>query len=420
MSNPLDSRRVDQLLAIATGARRVSLQALGGQLGRDARALFRRVILGKSLEPVVDRPKNLRNLAPSASPLATRHVRVTRVVQETADATSFYFEELDGRETAFLAGQFMTVETYVGRERLRRAYSLAGPAIPGAPRLVTVKRIQDGRVSNHLHDTVREGQLLPVLGPSGHFTLEDAERELTEAGLEKPAHLVLVAAGSGITPVMSLLETALATRPELRLTLLYGNRSEADVIFRARLVELAAAHGDRLRVIHVLERAEKNTLGAVEGLLGRETLDAQLAPIDASDAIFFVCGPAPVMDAAREALLARGVAEARIREERFQNPERRTSAPLPADAQRVVVRTRRGEREVVVEPGRTLLEAGLKSGADLPFSCAMGGCGACRVRLVEGELTMDEPNCLSAREKEEGYVLTCIGRPVTSCVVEVA
>src|SRR5690606_30359067 len=172
--------------------------------------------------------------------------------------------------------------------------------------------------------------------------------------------------------------------------------------------------------IHVLERAEENTLGAVEGLLGRETLDAQLAPIDASDAIFFVCGPAPVMDAAREALLARGVAEARIREERFQNPERRTSAPLPADAQRVVVRTRRGEREVVVEPGRTLLEAGLKSGADLPFSCAMGGCGACRVRLVEGELTMDEPNCLSAREKEEGYVLTCIGRPVTSCVVEVA
>jgi ring-1,2-phenylacetyl-CoA epoxidase subunit PaaE len=314
----------------------------------------------------------------------------------------------------------MTVESYVGSERLRRAYSLAGPAVAGAPRLVTVKRIADGRVSNHLNDLVKEGQLLPVLGPSGHFTLEDAERDLAERGLAPAEHLVLIAAGSGITPIRSLVETALETRPELRLTLIYGNRSEADVIFRDRFAELVAAHPERLTALHVLEHAEGNTLGATPGLLVREVIEAKLEGIDPSETLYFVCGPAPVMDAARDALVARGVDEARIREERFQNPERRTDAPLPADAQLVLVRTGRGEREITVEPGKTILEAGLAGGADLPFSCAMGGCGACRVRLVSGDVFMDEPNCLSTREKSEGYVLACVGRPTTSCVVEVS
>ena len=419
--NLLDSRRIDQLLAFATGARRVRLDALAGQLGRDVRAVFRRVVVGKSLAPVIDRPKNLRHAASVAplAPLASRHVRVSRVVHETSDATSFYFEELDGRETPFSAGQFMTVEAYVGPERLRRAYSLAGPAVAGAPRLVTVKRVEDGRVSNHLCDSLREGQLLPVLGPSGHFTLEDAERELAEAALASPAHLVLIAAGSGVTPIQSLLETSLATRPELRVTLIYGNRSGASVIFRERLGELTAAHPGRLTVRHVLEDTEGSDLDATAGLLTREVIEAKLEAIDASEAVFFLCGPAPVMDAAREALLARGVEEARVREERFQNPERRTPAELPTVAQFVLVRGPRGTREVTVEPGRTILEAGLAARADLPFSCAMGGCGACRVKLVEGEVSMDEPNCLSSREKEQGYVLTCVGRPTTSCVVEI-
>jgi ring-1,2-phenylacetyl-CoA epoxidase subunit PaaE len=419
MPNPLDSRRVDQLLAFATGARRVRLDDIASQIRRDARAVLRRVVYGESLPPVVERPKNLRNAGAEAASLAARHVRVTKVVRETKDATSFYFEELDGRELPFLAGQFMTVESYVGRERLRRAYSLAGPAVAGAPRLVTVKRIADGRVSNHLNDLIKEGQLLPVLGPSGHFTLEDAERDLAERGLEPAKRLVLIAAGSGVTPIQSLLETALETRADLRLTLLYGNRSEADVIFRERLSELAAAHPDRLTIMHVLEKTEGNTLDATQGLLTREVIDDVLRGVELGEAIVFVCGPAPVMDAAREVLLARGVNEARIREERFQNPERRTAADLPTDAQLVSVRTRRGERQITVDPGRTILEAGLAGGADLPFSCAMGGCGACRVRLVDGEISMDEPNCLSAREKDEGYVLTCVGRPTRACVIEV-
>lgn len=421
MPNALDSRRVDTLLAFATGARRVRLEDVAGQLGRDARAVLRRVVLGKSLAPVVERPKNLRNVAPEPSAsLAARHVRVTKIVRETPDATSFHFEELDGAEMPFAAGQFMTFEAHVGGERLRRAYSLAGPAVPGAPRFVTVKRIADGRVSNHLNEAVEEGQLIPVLGPSGHFTLEDAERELAEAGLEPARRLVLIAAGSGITPIRSLVETALATRPELRLSLVYGNRSEADVIFRDRIAELEAAHPERFEVAHVLERTEGSELPATRGLLDRPTIDALLDRLETEGALFFVCGPAPVMDAAREALLARGVHEARIREERFQNPERREAADAPADTQTVLVRTRRGEREITVPPGRTILEAGLSGGADLPFSCAMGGCGACRVKLVSGEVVMDEPNCLSSREREQGYVLACVGRPTTSCTVEVS
>jgi ferredoxin-NADP reductase len=230
----------------------------------------------------------------------------------------------------------------------------------------------------------------------------------------------MIAGGSGITPVRSILSTVLATRSELSAHLVYGNRSEADVIFRDALEALAAAHPRRLTITHVLE-APPNDFDGITGRLDAAVLGAALDALPPARAprLYYVCGPAAMMDAARAVLIARGVDERDIAEERFQSPGDPSTVTLPDRS--VTVRLRVGARDhiVPVEPGRTLLEAGLAAGAAMPFSCAMGGCAACKGRLVAGEVALEEPNCLSPRERAEGFILTCCARPLGAVEVEV-
>ncbi len=419
-SAPSTDRRINALLGALTGATPIDLRGRLTQLGRDVSVLERRIVRGRGPSPVVvprrsgrvESNEELR--APIvAQAVRPRKVRVTEVVRETADAVSIYFEELDGHELVFLAGQFMTLELEVAGERLRRAYSLAGPSLSGARRHVTVKRVEGGRASNALVDGAAAGQLLEVLGPSGSFTFEGAA--------EASDHLVLLAGGSGITPIASLLETTLETHPTRRATLIFGNRSEQDVIFRARLAALATRHAGRLAIDHVLEApadAGACTVGRLDAATARARLDA-LGVEDGPGVVYFVCGPTPMMDAVREALLARGVAQARIHEESFGRPEARREAE-GSDEPQPLVATRRGrEARGVVKPGETLLDAGRRIGVDMPFSCAMGGCGACKIRLVEGAAVMDEPNCLRPEEAEAGYVLACVAYAKSPCRIEV-
>jgi ring-1,2-phenylacetyl-CoA epoxidase subunit PaaE len=342
-----------------------------------------------------------------------RPVKVVKVVRETSDAVSIYLTEADGSALEFRPGQFLSVDVTVGGERLRRAYSLASACLPGVPVHVTVKRIEHGRASNHLNDTVREGDELAVLGPSGNFTIEP--RPVNER------HLVMIAGGSGITPIMSILETVLRVEGGSRVTLIYGNRLWDGVIFRDRLDALCDEFGDRLLVDHVLERPPEGW-SAGSGLLTGDVLQARLKALGIQDdglVRYFLCGPTPMMEAAREVLRARGVDANRIAEERFTRPEQR-SGQVGSDKTELVVISKAGyEHGIQVEPGQTILEAALAAGIDMPFSCAMGGCGACRVRRATGEIQMEEPNCLSRGEREQGYVLTCIGRPLTQSKIQV-
>ncbi len=415
--SPLASRRMSAaLLGTLTGATPLRLDRRVHQLRLDLGMLERRLLRGLPPTPFVERRTASAPHPEPAAALAPRKVRVTRVVQETKDAVSIHFEELDGAELAFLAGQFMTVEVTIDGERLRRAYSLAGPSVPGASRHVTVKRVDGGKVSNALCDSVREGTELAVLGPSGAFTLEEA----CEGG-DEPEHLVLLAGGSGITPIMSLAATTLATHGSRRVTLVFGNRSERDMIFRERLAELAAQNPDRFVVDHVLE-APEDAAACTTGRLDAETTAARLDALGITDStrvLYFVCGPTPMMDAVRAALLARDIDEARIREESFGRPEARREAHGASTPQALVFRQRGREVRVVATPGETLLEAGTRAGLDMPFSCAMGGCGACKVRLVEGTVAMDEPNCLRPTEAAAGHVLACVAQATSPCRVEV-
>ena len=215
---------------------------------RDVRMLRDRLILGKTPPPVIERPRSSAGSLvslPRKTPNMARPLEVVDVVRETNDAVSIYLTEADGSALEFRPGQFLSVDVVIDGERLRRAYSLASVCLPNVPRHITVKRIQDGRVSNHLNDTIQVGDQLAVLGPSGNFTVEP--RSVNER------HFVMVAGGSGITPIMSILETVLRVEAGSRVTLIYGNRGWDDVIFRDRLEALCREFGDRLVVDHVLE-----------------------------------------------------------------------------------------------------------------------------------------------------------------------
>lgn len=300
---------------------------------------------------------------------------------------------------------------------LRRAYSAScAPGAEGAARVsLTIKRVEGGKVSNFLNDQVKPGMELELLGPSGSFTPEP-----TAGGAR---HLVLLAGGSGITPFISIARTVLATEPATNVSLIYGNRREQDILFREALASLAREYVGRFRLRHVLSEPPEGWRGGV-GMLNRYVMEDEISALpglDAGPATWFICGPDPMMVEARAALRSWGVKPERIREERFTQPHLRASHPAPgAQApQPVEFRIRGTSRNVVVTPGMSLLEAGIAAGLPLRYSCTMGGCGTCRVRLAEGQVAMEEPNCLVPREREQGQVLACVSRPVTPVVVEV-
>jgi ring-1,2-phenylacetyl-CoA epoxidase subunit PaaE len=402
-----------------------SLVTAFAQLRRDASAVAGR-IAGRRSPPLTRRPTAERPAhrgddvgvaTRTAALLSPRTVRVARVVRETPDAVTLVLEDPSasaGRDPshppfAFVPGQFFTLLVPIGDEILRRAYSASSDARDGERVAVTVKRLAGGVVSNHLNDHVREGDLLQILGPSGSFTA------LPDAAVA-PRHLVLLAGGSGITPMMAIARTVLAVEPAARVTLVYGNRGEADIIFRAALDELAHAHAPRFVVRHVLSHPPAEWTGGV-GMLEEDVVRAELDAMgDLGERLrFYLCGPEPMMRASHASLRARGVPEAQIVEERFNMPHLRprVAAPLSAEAGPQVLTIHAngaGTRDVYASAGQTMLEAGLSAGIAMDYSCAMGGCGACKVRLCEGEVEMEEPNCLTVQERADGFVLACISR----------
>jgi ring-1,2-phenylacetyl-CoA epoxidase subunit PaaE len=349
---------------------------------------------------------------PSSSALSALHLRklrVAAVVRETADAVSLVFEDPGGVPIRFAPGQFFTLHVHIGDEVHKRAYSASSSALDPARVAVTIKRVHDGRVSRHLVANVQEGDLIEVHGPSGVFVPTSSSA---------PRTLVLVGGGSGITPLSSITRTLLASEPQTRIVLIYGNRGSDDIIFKAALEALAAEHAGRLTVRHVLQTPPPEWTGG-SGLLDAVALGRELDALpkgSTAGAEYFLCGPAPMMASARACLEGRGVPATEIHEERFVSAH---AAVGPKDAQPITVHMSGEDYELVVPSGKTVLETALDAGVDMPFSCTVGGCGACRVLLTSGTVAMDEPNCLSPQERADGYVLACSSRPTSRCTFEV-
>jgi ring-1,2-phenylacetyl-CoA epoxidase subunit PaaE len=338
---------------------------------------------------------------------------VAEVVTETAEARSIRFavpEEL--RQTfLFKPGQHLTLKAEIGGEEVRRNYSLC--VAPHDQRLtVTVKRIAGGVFSNWANDSLKPGDTLEVMAPHGSFTHDFVEGAAN--------HYVGFAGGSGITPVLSLLKTALLTEPDSRFTLFYGNRDSNSIIFLEALAQLKNSFMDRLQVHHFLaEEAEEFEL--FNGMLDRakcdEILETLVDPADA--AAFFICGPGPMMDAAEEALLAKGVSKALIHLERFTAG--RPSAALAAQMQ-ALTEEAAGLSMLVTLDGRkrrvgfdakagNILDSARGAGLPAPFACKAGVCATCRAKVVSGEVEMAARYGLTDEEVASGYVLTCQSVP---------
>jgi 3-ketosteroid 9alpha-monooxygenase subunit B len=330
-------------------------------------------------------------------------LRVRKVVEETHDTKSFVFEIPDDLRDAFAyeAGQFCTFRVPVDDEELLRCYSMSSSPDVDDEFTLTVKRVAGGRVSNWLLDEVAQGHELSLTLPAGVFTLRNHR-----------SPIVAFAGGSGITPVMSLIKSTLATtdRP---VRLLYANRDADSVIFRDQLDAMATEHRARLSVEHHLDTER----GFVHSDLVREFVGDDL------DADFYLCGPAPFMDVVEDALEVAGVAPEQVFVERFAfagstrsevTPATPVEEPaVPAATELVTIVLGGRTHEVRYQAGETFLETARRAGLRAPFSCESGSCATCMARLEEGEAKMRVNNALLPDEVDEGWILTCQGLPTS-------
>jgi 3-ketosteroid 9alpha-monooxygenase subunit B len=321
---------------------------------------------------------------------------VTHVVRETEDARSFVVEVPDDLRQTFnyRAGQFCSFRVHIGEVELARCYSMSSAPETDGDLAFTVKRVPGGGVSNWLVDHVTDGTRVEVNPPSGNFCVREGGRPI-----------VAFCGGSGITPVISIAKSVLATatRP---VSLLYANRDRDSVIFGGRLEELRGAHPGRLDVRHHLDLEA----GFVDPAVVASFVDGRL------NADFYICGPGPFMDLVEATLLDLGVEPDAIAIERFEtvvDPE--PAAPSETDRAGVpesIVLILRGKRhEIGYHAGDTVLEAARRADVPTPYSCEAGSCATCMAFVQEGAVTMRVNDALTPEEVDEGWVLTCQSRP---------
>lgn len=361
--------------------------------------------------------------APSAAGArrrATIHpLRVKAVQPITQDSVAIEFEvppEL-ADEYRFVHGQHLSLRCDGIGDDVRRSYSICTSAQSGRLR-VAVKRLPEGVFSAFAFERLRPGDVLEVVTPTGHFN--------TPLDPSRARRYVMVAAGSGITPILSIASTILEVEPKSSVTLIDGNRTVADIMFLEELEDLKNAHPERFTLYHVLSREEQE-VDLFNGRLDRERLSVfldELVPPEGVDE-WFLCGPRGMIDAARAVLAERGVDAQHIHFELFHSDSvvaARAAAPTPAatgEAESQVTIVLDGRRSTFGVPrhGERILDAALRVRSDAPYACKGGVCGTCRAKLVSGSVEMDECFALEQQEVDEGFVLACQSHPTSERVV---
>jgi ring-1,2-phenylacetyl-CoA epoxidase subunit PaaE len=344
-------------------------------------------------------------------------LKVKEIVQETKDAISIVFEQPENKIN-YKAGQFLTLIVPVEGKDVRRAYSLCSSPFVDADLAVTVKRVEKGIMSNWLPDNLKIGGRVKVMEPMGQFT--------SEFNAAKKRHLIMFAGGSGITPMMSIIKSILTQEPESIVSLIYCNRDIDSIIFKDVLEKMQTKDEGRLHVIHILDNAPMNWQG-YSGLLNREMLTKLFERIPdwgIESTTYLMCGPEGMMKNVESLLADRQIPKEKVFKESFvqgtidkDKKEEATSSSEELKAREVTIRYDGQEYKVMVPPNKAILETALDAGIDLPYSCQSGLCTACRGKALSGKVKLDEEEGLSQSERAEGYVLTCVGHPLTDDVV---
>ena len=348
-------------------------------------------------------------------PLRFHSLRIAEVRRETPDAVSLRFDvpaELRD-EYAFVQGQHLTLRTRLDGEELRRTYSICSGVDDGDLR-IAIKQVPGGRFSTWANSQLRAGDRIDVLTPDGRFH--------TSLSASNARHYAAFAAGSGITPVLSLVRTTLAREPRSRFTLLYGNRRQSNVLFQEELEDIKDRHLARFTLFNLFSREQQEIElfnGRLDGAKVKAFADT-LLPADTIDEAF-VCGPGAMLDDVAAALQALGVPPERVHVERFGVPgavDTHHTEPDDAPHALVTVIADGVRREVEFRQGdASILDAALRNGLDLPYSCKGGMCCTCRGKLVEGKARMDRNYSLDPQDVQAGFILTCQAHPLTARVV---
>jgi ring-1,2-phenylacetyl-CoA epoxidase subunit PaaE len=339
---------------------------------------------------------------------STITLTIREKINETSDTVTLIFNE-GFEQLPYKAGQFITIQIKIDNEIFQREYSLSSSPQVDAHLAITVKRVTNGKVSNYINDFLQVGEKISVLPALGNLQ--------TNLNISHKRTVVLIAGGSGITPLFSIAKSILAIENNSKVFLLYANSHEHNIIFKNQLEELQQTYFGRFNHIHVISKPSEKWYG-LEGRINEVTiipLLEQLPVIFPKEAEYFICAPEGLMKSVQMGLNQLKIPAYKIKKESFGTNHSNTEA-TDTGARTLKIKYQQTEYDVLVNEGQTILNAANEANIDLPSSCKRGVCTACIAKCTSGKVTMNNNTTLNEQELNDNFILTCISYPLTDDV----